>query len=72
MKNHHVVTFILKNKNKIKRIIRSKKVESFNVNKKLLKDSLMNEWKIIITKNELTRLIKELNDINYIFDIRKV
>lgn len=43
VKNHYVVTFILKNKNEMKRIIRSKEVESFNVNKKLLKDSLMNE-----------------------------
>lgn len=56
VKNHHVVIFTLKNKNEMKRTIKEKKVESLKINKKLLKDSLMNEWKTAIAKNELTRL----------------
>lgn len=43
VKNHHVVIFTLKNKNEMKRTIKERKVESLKINKKLLKDSLMNE-----------------------------
>ena len=43
IKNYHVITLILKNKNKVKRVIRDKEAKSFKMSKKLIDNSSVNE-----------------------------